>query len=154
MAINVGINISGEASAIKKLEHLGATWGEWKEALDETGKGLKSYFGGRVFASQGGVFGTPWASLSPSTQAYKSLHYRQYAAVPLMATGTMKESFKYSATGTHLEITNEADYFKYHQSTAERSKLPRRPMFAINTDVKNIIKAAFHKAAMAKVSGL
>lgn len=154
MSLNVEINVSGNATVIKKLENLGKTWGEWTEALEDTGKGLKAYFAGPVFASQGGVFGTPWEALSESTQAYKTAHFRQYAAVPLMRTGTMRDSFAYHASGNHLEVTNTQPYFVYHQSTADRHKIPRRPMFAINTAVKNIIRAAFRKAAIAKIEGL
>ncbi len=147
--LGVHVNISGDSGFIKKLAGLENVL-EFTEALRKTGENLVNYFGNQVFESHGGVYGTPWQALSASTVAFKSKHFRQFAAVPLQATGTMKRSFKHSSSALHLEITNEADYFKYHQSTESRSRLPRRPMFAINRDVKAIIRHSFEEAFTAK----
>lgn len=152
--IGININISGDMEFMAKLAKLPIELLDFKEALNETGKELKAYFGGQAFESQGGVFGTPWKALAGSTQAQKAKHYRQYAAVPLMRTGDMKKGFTYKAGATHLEVTNKMDYFKYHQSTESRHKIPRRPMMGINKDVKNIIRKAFYKAMIAKMAGL
>lgn len=124
---------------MKKLEELGTDFLKFDEAMKKIGEELIVYYGGQAFKSQGGVFGTPWAPLAPSTQAYKLKHYTQYAAVPLMRTGTMAKSFGYIATSKQVEIVNTADYFEYHQSSEPRHKIPRRVMFGINDDVKNII---------------
>lgn len=152
--LSVVVGVSGDAQFMRKLETLGKTWFEWKEALNDTGEHLRAYFSGQVFSSQGGVLGTPWAELSASTQAQKAKHYQQYDTVPLIRTGKMQDSFAYHATATKLEITNTADYFKYHQSSEARHKIPRRRMFGINNDVKEIIRKAFEKAALLKIAGL
>jgi hypothetical protein len=150
----IGIKIEGDEKFMKKLATLGTVLLDFKEGLDDAGKNLTAYFAGQVFASQGGVFGTPWQSLAASTQAYKQKHYAQYSAVPLMATGNMQGSFVHAATPLHLQVNNTAPYFVYHQSTAARSKIPRRAMFAINDDVKSIIRQAIEKAMIAKLAGL
>lgn len=152
--LNIAINIQGDKSFMRKLENLGKTWFEWKAAFEETGVNLKGYFAGQAYDSMGGVFGTPWAQLSPSTIAQKSKHYATYASVPLMRTTTMRESFEHKASATHLEITNSAPYFVYHQSSEPRHKIPRRPMFGINHDVKEIIRLAFDKVALVKIREL
>lgn len=151
--LGVEVNVAGDAGFIRKLRGLVGLM-DFSEALRETGENLKEYFGGQVFESHGGVYGTPWKALSPATVAFKSRHFRQFAAVPLQATGEMRRSFAYHASATHLEIINEAPYFKYHQSTEPRKKLPRRPMFAINRDVKAIIRHSFEKAMAKKIGGL
>jgi hypothetical protein len=153
-AFSVAMKISGDDVAIRKLKNLGLTWLEWKDALDDAGKNIVAYSEGQVFASMGGVFGTPWQALSPSTQAQKQQHYPQYAAVPLMRTGAMSKAFDHTATAIHLEVVNNTSYFKYHQSEAPREKIPRRQMFGINNDIKEIVRKAFHKAALKKLAGL
>lgn len=142
-AFSLAVNIRGDAKFMNKLKELGGLEAlSFKEALEKAGDELVAYYGGQVFEGQGNVFGTPWRSLSPRTVAFKERHFRQYSAVPLMATGTMRESFTRTATELHLEVGNSAPYFKYHQSTAPRTKIPRRPMIAINDDVKDIVRDA------------
>lgn len=152
--ISVAVNISGDAKFMSKLSGLMPALLDWTEALDKAGSDMVAYFSEQPFKSQGGVFGTPWAALSPRTIAIKSELYREYAAQPLIATTTMKNSFEHSATSTHLEVTNSAPYFVYHQSTAPRHKIPRRPMFAVNDDVKGIIQDAFESNLATKIGGL
>lgn len=152
--LSVEVAISGDAQFTSKLEGIIPALADFKEALEETGKGLKSYFSNQVFDSQGGVYGTPWQSLSAGTVAFKAKHYYQYQAVPLIETGTMRNSFEYKASSRSLAVTNTAPYFKYHQSTAPRTIMPRRPMFAINSAVKRIIQESFEKAFIAKMAGL
>lgn len=139
---------------MKKLGNILPTIGNFHGALEKAGNNLVDYFSGPIFESQGGDYGTPWQALSPSTIAYKSKHFRQYAAVPLQATGDMKKSFRSKAGLVHLEITNSAPQFKYHQSTLPRSKIPRRPMFAINKTVKEIIRLSIYESMVEKMAGL
>lgn len=152
--LDVTVNIGGDKEFMGKLVNLAGALVEWRGALQDVGRDLKEYYSTTAFESRGGVFGTPWAGLSASTQAQKSKHYRTYASVPLMRTGKMKGSFYYKTTPTSVEIGNKVPYFKYHQSTAERHKIPRRPMMGVNNDVKGMVRRAFAKAMLAKVAGL
>ena len=49
-----------------------------------------------------------------------------------------------------VTITNDAPWFKYHQSSAPRTKIPRRVMIGVYTgmqdDVTNIIAAALSES--------
>lgn len=50
----------------------------------------------------------------------------------LEKSGKMRRSFKTKTTSDTLEVSNEAKYFKYHQSNKPRgSNLPRRVMLKI-----------------------
>lgn len=138
--LNVDVQISGDEQLIAKLIKLDAVISDFSGALKLIGEDLLKYYQDTVFNSMGGVYGTPWMKLAPSTIAQKTKHYRQYAAVPLVASGQMRDSFQAEATPHALKIENTAPYFVYHQSTAPRSKLPRRQMLGINNQVRSIIR--------------
>lgn len=154
MALSVSVSVKGNAAFMQKLVALGPALTDFRKPLKDIGDELVKYYSGQVFESQGGVFGTPWAQLSPATQAYKAKHYAAYAAVPLVATGTMRKSFRSSVTPRRLVIDNTAPYFVYHQSTTPRHKLPRRPMLGVNDDVKSIIKQIITNDLNKKIGGL
>jgi phage gpG-like protein len=140
MSVSVSVNISGDTATIDKINALKESLENFSQAFKTLGAELVSYASNQVFSTQGGVYGTPWKSLAASTQAYKVKHYRQYASLPLIATGLMKNSFDFLATPNTLTIGNTAPYFVYHQSSAPRTKLPRREMLGVNVDVESIIK--------------
>lgn len=152
--LQLDVKIAGDAKVMEKLKALGEDFLEFDEAMHEIGEELISYYGGQAYKSQGGVYGTPWAQLAPSTQAYKIKHYPQYAAVPLMRTGAMAKSFGYVASAKEVEILNVADYFVYHQSSEPRHKLPRRPMLGVNDDVKKVIKKVIEEDLRGKLRSL
>jgi phage gpG-like protein len=154
MPLTVNVRITGDKEFLAKLKKLGPALNDFKRALTEVGDHLTSYYSNQAFASQGGVYGTPWARLAPSTQVFKAKHYRQYAAIPLIATGEMKKSFTSSPSEKSLTIANSAPYFKYHQSTEPRTKLPRRQMLGINSDVKKVIKQVIEADIHRKVATL
>jgi Phage virion morphogenesis family len=137
--VKVTIVIKGDKETKAKLKRLGSSLYDFGSAMREVGKEVGRYYSNEGFNSQGGVFGRPWASLSPKTQAVKMLLYPQFVNVPLVATQTMKNSFVATTGRQSAIITNEAPYYKYHQSTLPRRKIPRRQMAGINDPVKRII---------------
>ncbi len=153
MALQVRVTVSGDSSFLQRAGRVIST-GDFSKPLKEIGNELVSYYSGQVFASQGGVLGEPWATLAHSTMAYKSKHYRAYAAIPLIATGTMKNSFEAKVTSRQLTIGNTAPYFVYHQSSAPRTRLPRRQMLGVNDDVKQIIKQIISRDLNSKLGAL
>lgn len=112
--------------------------------MAEVGDHAEKYFGGQVFASRGGVLGQSWPRLSPGYAAQKAKRYP--GRLPLVRTGVMQRSLVSTASSTSVSITNDAPYFKYHQSSAARSKIPRRIMIGIysgmQADVTSVIAAA------------
>ena len=134
----VQIKISGDKETIAKLGKLGQSFLNFQMAMRSIGRELPAYFGGQVFASQGGAIGERWDPLKQSTKNRKAKLYP--GAQPLVATGTMQGSFEAEFPDPNsVVIGNSAPYFKYHQSKAARSKLPRRTMMSTSGDVKNII---------------
>jgi hypothetical protein len=134
--LSVHIKMTGTTEALLKFK-----------ALD---LGLHDY-SNDVYASQGAVLGVRWPALSSATTKYKAKNYSQYATTPLIRTGLMKQSYKYKASPVGVVISNDAPYFKYHQSTEPRSKIPYRPTMAINEPVKLIIKTIIEADIKAKM---
>src|SRR5947199_7569215 len=101
MALQVRVTVAGDPSFIQRAAAVIAK-GNFSKTLKQIGDELVSYYSGQVFASQGGVLGEPRARLAPATMLYKSKHYAAYAAIPLIATGTMKNSFEANVTSRRL----------------------------------------------------
>lgn len=137
--MQVQIIIRGSAETRAKLKRLGNSLTNFKSAFDDIGTETSKYYQDVAFGSQGGVYGKAWPKLSPATVAIKSKKYPQYVNVPLVASGTMRDSFSFMATRNGVVITNDMPYYKYHQSTLPRTHLPRRQMAGINDFVKNKI---------------
>lgn len=138
--LSVEIKITGTEQVIAKLRRLDTGLTDFRGAMGDIGNEVSKYYAGQVFASQGGAIGVRWPTLAVSTMLYKRKRYPQYATVPLMRTGAMQGSFTSIPTSNSVTIGNTAPYFQYHQSSAPRSKIPYRPMMAINNDVKTIVK--------------
>lgn len=147
----VSIEIRGSAEVRRKLKRLGPSLTNFRSAMGDIGQDVTEYYQNTAFASQGGVFGKVWARLRPSTINYKSKNYPQYVNAPLLATGAMRDGFTYTPGQTSVLITNTAPYYKYHQSTAQRSKLPRRQMAGINQPVKEIVRERLREDIKKKI---
>jgi phage gpG-like protein len=136
----IEVHLIGYQRTIKKLQMVGSGLHNFYGAMTEIGGELSNYYSGQVFDSQGAVLGVPWPTLAASTVLYKRKYYPRYATTPLIRTGVMRDSFRSRASARKVVIDNPTPYFKYHQSTAPRSKIPYRPMMGINQDVRNIVK--------------
>lgn len=134
--LNISIHITGNKEEIERLKRLGKSLSDFGSEMDQVGRELKSYFGGQVFASDGGVFGG-WKRLSPG---YTKRKIRDYPGKGILqASGSMQKSFTFDADKTSVFITNTDPKFPFHQSTAARTKMPRRQMIGVNADVKGIV---------------
>lgn len=138
--LTVTITVKGGDKVNSKLKRLGSSLYNFSDAMKLIGQQAGDYYSNQAFNSQGGVFGSPWPALSPRTLAAKIKLYPQFANVPLVATGTMKDSFEATTTRQSVVISNTAPYYKYHQSTLPRRKIPRRQMAGINAPIKRIVK--------------
>ena len=112
-------------------------------AMNEVGRGAVKTFSGPVFASRGQFIGESWPRLSDDYAARKA---KKYSGRPvLVRTGEMQGGFKYESTGMSVTIYNPVPHFVYHQSTAPRTKIPRRAMIGIykglDADVRNTVAA-------------
>jgi phage gpG-like protein len=134
--MQVSVTITGSDKVVKKLNKLGEL--NFEPEFIKLGDWLKEYYSGPVFLSSGSVLGAPWAPLSSNYQKYKAKKFTGRGI--LEKTGTMRKSFQAEATKNSVKITNTADYFKYHQSSAPRTVLPRRIMLGTNAVIKTKIK--------------
>ncbi|PYE13342.1 virion morphogenesis family protein [Williamsia limnetica] len=117
--------------------------------MDAVGRATINYFSGQVFASRGDTIngGQRWQRLNDSYAAQKA---KDYSGRPvLVRTGHMQSSFKHKADDSSVVVRNTAKYFPYHQSSAPRTKLPRRVMIGVyqgmQADVTATIAAALSK---------
>lgn len=135
--LQVTVTITGSKETRKRLDRLGASLLNFKDAMDEIGKTSADYFSNQGFASQGGVFGAKW---QPLQARYAVRKFRRFPGrSPLVASGAMQRGFTYTAGRQEVTVSNKTEYFKYHQSTAPRSHLPRRQMMGINQPIKNFV---------------
>lgn len=132
------VRITGDKETIAYLQSVRHELDDMSKPMRKIGSELKDFFSNDVFATQGGAIGERWPALAPSTIKQKSKRYRAFSVVPLVRTGKMKESFFFKADKTSVTIGNNAPQFIYHQSSAPRTKIPYRPMLAINESVRSI----------------
>lgn len=138
--IDVTIKITGDKETIRKLKGLKSSLINFSGAMRKIGREVVSYAGGEVFASQGGVLGHNWPRLARSTTKQKIRYYPAYATSPLIATGTMRKSFKSNPSARSVTIRNTAPQFPYHNSRAPRRKIPYRPMLLVNNAIKQKVQ--------------
>lgn len=147
--MQVSVTVTGDKEVITKLRSLGSKLLDFSVAFAVLGRELTDYYEGKVFSSQGGALGEPWARLSPAYAARKGKMYPGRGT--LVATGQMQRSFTTRVTPSTLIIGNDAPYFKYHQSTEERNVIPRRAMLGVNSEVKSIVKQIIEQDISTKI---
>lgn len=151
--LNVTIKITGTSQEIAKLKRLTNGLKDLGSAMKEVGSETKKYYAGQAFASQGGVYGDEWQTLSPAYAKYKTKKYRGSRGL-LVATGDMQRSFTFSSTKNSVTIGNDSPVFAYHQSTQARTKMPRRQMLGVNRDVRGIVKQVIEADIKRKINRL
>jgi phage gpG-like protein len=136
--LQVSIRISGTSEEIARLQKLGRSFLANEHLMKVIGEDVSDYYANRGFLSQGGVFKETWSPIKRSYALWKSKHYP--GAPPLVRTGKMRRSFRARYSQDSVVIENTAPYFKYHQSSLPRKKLPRRQMMGINSAVREIVR--------------
>jgi phage gpG-like protein len=132
--MQIHVEIKGAKEVRDRLKRTADGVTDLREPLSEGAKYLVKYYSGQAFVSQGGVFGARWPRLSP---AYEARKLKKWGARPtLVASGRMQRSFDYEAHPMQAEVTNTADQFKYHQSSAPRRVIPRRQMMGVNPAIE------------------
>lgn len=147
--MNIVVTITGSAAVQAKLRKLGSSLYDLKASMADIGRDAADYYANQGFGSQGGVFGQSWRPLSVRYAAKKAGTYP--GRPPLIATGKMKNSFTYSSTPSSVLVSNTAPQFKYHQSSAPRSKIPRRVMMGVNEPVKRIVRETIQAEITRKI---
>lgn len=150
---SLSLDVKGTAEVSAMLNGLGLDIQDLKGAMTDVGDRAIKVFSGQVFASQGGFIDQQWPRLSPRYAVEKAKHWA--GRPPLVRTGVMQRSFVKAVGPMEVTVSNSASYFKYHQSSAARRKLPRRAMIGIyqgmQSDVTNTIAAALSRKIAARV---
>lgn len=147
--MQVSISISGDRQLQTKLKRLGSSLYEFRAGMNDIGRNVARYYSVQGFTSQGGVFGAKWSPLAMRTILQKSKTYP--GRPPLVRTGAMQNSFTFTAASQQVLIGNEMPYFKYHQSSAPRSRLPRRQMMGVNAPVKRMVRTILEAEVRRKI---
>jgi hypothetical protein len=101
----------------------------------------------RAFATEGASTGAPWPQLAKRTQMQRAKLGFPPAHPILERRGTLKRALttgegayvRTSPTSLEYLLSSEVGYFKYHQSRAPRSRLPRRAPVLLTGDDKNAL---------------
>lgn len=135
------IRVKGGEDIQNKLNKMSSAVADMRTPLQTAGKYLVEFYQNEVFLSQGGVYGTPWASLKDNTLVQKARSSKLGAGVSprsiLQFTGNLRRSFQLQTTPTYLRINNTADYFKYLQDGTGR--MPARRIMMLDNSRKKAI---------------
>ena len=141
MALRLQFSIDGQLQLSRVLFTLSAAVKDWTPAFEKSGEDLIRFFSYDVFESEGEAIEESWA---PLAQAYAIRKEKKYpGSTILTATGAMRESFMSQADSTSLKIWNASEYFKYHQSSAPRTRLPRRAMMKLTENLREMVVKNF-----------
>jgi hypothetical protein len=132
--------IDGDMQLSRILESYAANITDWTPAFEQSAAGLIEIFSTEVFDTQGQAIDESW---SPLSRAYALQKAKKYGDMPILeATGNMRNSFGATIDPTSMTIFNAATYFKYHQSSLPREKIPRRVMMKLTDDMRaNVVRA-------------
>lgn len=134
--------IEGDIQLVRNLRGVGEGVKDWTPAFKEAAENLKKVFSVDVFRTEGQVIGEKWAPLKPTYLAQKVK--QGFPEQTLIKRGILRSSFQSETGKDYAIITNSSPYFKYHQSKAPRSKLPRRIMMKLGSAQKTMVVKVFH----------
>lgn len=141
--LKMTIRVTGDKEVMRKLAVLRRAGMDNKNVMQEIGKEAIDYFSKDSFATKGRVFGSGWPDYSPAYKVWKEKNYAGRGMLQL--TGDMQDSFFATTTSNSVTINNHSPHYKYHQSSAARTKMPRRQMAGINNPIKRMVKDAITK---------
>lgn len=143
MTFQISWEIEGERQLSRRLIGLESDLKDYSYPFQQSADFLTGVFSRDVFETQGAVIGERWKRLSPYTVAQKAK--RGYPSTPLVGSGAMRGSFLTIVSSDQAVIYNTAAYFKYHQSKAPRTHLPRRVMMKIHNGQREQIVRFFQE---------
>jgi phage gpG-like protein len=143
MTFQIQWTVEGETQLSRKLVGLRSDLKDYQRPFSDAAFYLKSVFSRDVFETQGAAIGEKWKRLSPVTVAQKAR--RGYPSTPLVGSGAMQNSFATIVSSDQAVIYNTAAYFKYHQSRAPRTRIPRRVMMKLANRQKEEIVRFFQQ---------
>lgn len=131
-------SVEGEVQISRALLKISSAVQDLTPAFEKSGEDLTEILSYDVFETEGAAIDEHWQPLSI---AYSKTKARKFPGQPiLVASGLMRDSFVPTANANSLVIRNMVEYFKYHQSRAERkSNLPRRVMMKLTENMREMV---------------
>ncbi|MCA4995106.1 hypothetical protein HWD35_10320 [Tsukamurella tyrosinosolvens] len=145
----LSLQLVGEAQIRSYLNGVGLDLRNMRGAMNEVGRNSIKYFSGTVFVSRGQSINQRWPRLSAGYAAQKARTFP--GRPPLIRTDKMRTSFAYRSTGLSATIYNTDPKFKYHQSTAPRTKIPRRAMLGVSRQLEQDVTRTLGLALAQKI---
>ena len=139
--MQINFVVDGQVQISRVLLGVSAAIQDWTPALSQSAEDLIEIFSYDVFETEGGAIDEAWAPLSPAYEVQKERHFPGQNI--LTASGLMRDSFTSMIDSTSLTIGNSAEYFKYHQSSAPRTKMPRRVMMTLTENMREMVVKNF-----------
>lgn len=143
MALRITIKVTGDKKVMRKLAVLRRAGLNMPRAMDEIGEKAIDYYGNDAFATRGRVYGGAWQELTPAYKKWKEKNYAGRGILQL--SGEMQGGFFARSSDNKVTIDNRSPIYKYHQSSAPRTKMPRRQMAGVNEPIKRIVKEAIRR---------
>lgn len=144
------ISIGGQMELSRVLLNISQAVQDWTPAFEQSAEDLVEILSYDVFETEGGAIDEEWTPLSLAYAKRKEKLYPDKGI--LDATGTMRESFLSQSDATSLKIWNAAEYFKYHQSSAPRSVMPRRVMMKLTENLREVVVKNFQRQFIEEVN--
>lgn len=132
------ITISGEIEGVKELDRRLMISADNLEDFTAPFTSIERYLLNTWqmnFDARGGLFGG-WPAAK-----------KDYGHPLLEDTREMRDSFTSNVTSQFVEFGNSSDYFKFHQSSAPRTRLPRRVMMKLDQERKDQVVKTFQQWA-------
>lgn len=149
MSLSITIKIKGDQEVMHKVHKLGDNLLKLKPAMEVIGKNARNYYATTGITDRGRPWKQEWRDYSKNYKVWKEKHY---PGRPMMVLkGNLERSFDFDANETSVRIFNKAPYFKYHQSSATRYKLPRRQMMGINNPIRRMVSDAIRDEISRKI---
>jgi phage gpG-like protein len=139
----INFRLAGDENLSRVLEGVSTKLKNFREPLQKSGTLLLKDI--QINFDKEGEWVGGWQPLKPATvQQRKRLGFGGEHPI-LHRTGAYKRSFRGQVSGTRLVIDSGVPYHKYHQSSAPRTKLPRRKTMFIREDSRREIVRYFQE---------
>lgn len=144
----ITIKIYGDEAVRQKLLKLGGNLLNFGTAMRSIGQEFLDWYASRPFATEGGIYGQPWASLAPSTAREKAHKYPGRGI--LIASGKMQQSFHFTSGTQFMLLQNSSPYIDFHQ-TGTRN-MPQRLVTALTDERINSVKEIIQSSVTEKLN--
>lgn len=145
--MQIEILLTGKDQEVMRgLEKIGVDITDLRETMNAIGEAMAK-FGEANIEDEGSLLGATWKPLS---QKYLTKKLKMYNVTHLLvATGTLKSDFAWTAHSDRVEVGNNTPYWEYTQRGT--SKMAARPTIGFTDDIKHQIINRIRKDIKEKI---